>query len=81
MSYAVLGILVALISLGLHSPGPRIGAGIITLFLFLLFVFYVKKRSSVRWRRLALALSGAGAVLGVWGIVLSILHIVVHAGV
>lgn len=79
MSYAVLGILVALVAiLGVRAPWPMIGIGVLLLLLFGAFLMFGRKHT--RWPRLALALSGASALVGIWDISLAIVSIA-HAAV
>lgn len=79
MSYATLGILVALIAiLGVRAPWPMIGFSVFLLLLFGAFLLFGRRRT--RWPRLAFALSCASAIVGIWGISLAIVSIA-HASI
>ena len=79
MSYATLGVLVALIAvLGVRAPWPMIGIGVFLLLLFIAYLLFGRKHTA--WPRLAFSLSCASALIGISGISAAILS-VAHAAI
>lgn len=79
MGYAVCAFIVATIAVvGVREPFPMLGVGILLVLLFVAFLAFERRRTA--WPRLAFALSGASALVGVWGIAAAMLSIIHGVG-